>query len=122
MATPIASSSHFDTAMMMASQSQQASARGAVRNLRTREQAQDFEAMFLNSMFEHMMTGIDGEGPFGGSQGVGVWRSFITGEYAKSIAKKGGIGIADQVYNSLIQHQAAASASGAPRAAQKEAL
>jgi Rod binding domain-containing protein len=121
MATPIASSGRFDTAMMVA-QSQQASGGAAPRNVRTKEQAQDFEAMFLSSMFQHMMTGVDGEGPFGGSQGVGVWRSFITSEYAKSIAKKGGIGIADQVYNSLIQHQAAAAATNAARTAQKGAL
>jgi flagellar protein FlgJ len=122
MATPIANSGRFDTALMALSQSQQTSGRAAMRNAHTKEQAQDFEAMFLNSMFQHMMTGVDGEGPFGGSQGVGVWRSFITSEYAKSVAKKGGIGIADQVYNSLIQQQAAATAGSAPRAAPKEAL
>ncbi len=69
--------------------------------------AQDFEAVFLNSMFQHMFTGIDGEGPFGGSGATGVWRSVLTDQYAKSIAKAGGIGIADQVYKSLIAHQEA---------------
>ena len=29
--------------------------------------AQSFEAVFLNTMFPHMYTGIGGEGPFGGS-------------------------------------------------------
>ena len=67
--------------------------------------AQDFEAVFLNSMFQHMFTGIDGEGPFGGQGATGVWRSVLTDQYAKSIAKAGGIGIADQVYRSLIAHQ-----------------
>ncbi len=67
--------------------------------------AQDFEAVFLNSMFQHMFTGIDGEGPFGGSGATGVWRSVLTDQYAKSIAKAGGIGIADQVYRSLMAHQ-----------------
>ncbi len=88
---------------------------------KARENAQDFEAMFLNSMFQHMMTGIEGDGPFGGSTGVGVWRSFLTGEYAKAIARKGGIGIADQVYGALVAQQAAQSAQSgaAPGAAQK---
>ena len=85
---------------------------------KTKEKAQDFEAMFLNSMFQHMMTGVDGEGPFGGSTGIGVWRSFVTNEYAKSIAKKGGIGIADQVMSSLIAQQAANSPAAA-RSVQK---
>ena len=61
--------------------------------------------MFLNSMFQHMFTGIQGEGPFGGGGAVGVWRSMLTDEYAKSFAKAGGIGIADQVYRTLIAQQ-----------------
>jgi Rod binding domain-containing protein len=69
--------------------------------------AQDFEAVFLNSMFQHMFTGVDGEGPFGGQGATGVWRSVLTDQYAKSIAKAGGIGIADHVYQSLIAHQEA---------------
>jgi peptidoglycan hydrolase FlgJ len=67
--------------------------------------AQDFEAVFLNSMFQDMYTGIDGEGPFGGSGATGVWRSFLTDAYAKSFAKAGGIGIASDIYRSLIAQQ-----------------
>jgi flagellar protein FlgJ len=76
---------------------------------KARAAAQDFEAVFLNSMFSQMFTGLDGEGPFGGSGATGVWRSFLTDEYAKTFAKSGGIGIADHVYGSLIAHQEAAS-------------
>jgi len=65
----------------------------------------DFEAVFLNSMFQQMFTGISGDGPFGGNGATGVWRSFLTDEYAKSFAKSGGIGIADQVYRGLIAQQ-----------------
>ena len=46
--------------------------------------AQNFEASFLGSMFENMFTDIDGEGPFGGGQATGIWRSFLTQEYAKT--------------------------------------
>jgi peptidoglycan hydrolase FlgJ len=67
--------------------------------------SQDFEAVFLNSMFQQMFTGLQGEGPFGGDGATGVWRSFLTDEYAKSFAKSGGIGIADQVYRSLMTQQ-----------------
>ena len=56
-------------------------------------------------MFQHMFTGISGEGPFGGSGAVGVWRSMLTDEYSKSFAKSGGIGIADQVYRTLMAQQ-----------------
>lgn len=71
--------------------------------------AQDFEAVFINSMFQQMSTGISGDGPFGGNGATGVWRSFLTNEYANTFAKAGGIGIADQVYSTLIAHQSAQS-------------
>src|SRR3954469_23437249 len=69
---------------------------------KARANAVDFEATFISSMFNQMMTGIDGEGPFGGAGGAGVWRSFLSDEYAKSFAKAGGIGLADHVYRSLL--------------------
>jgi len=72
---------------------------------KARAASQDFESVFLNSMFQQMFTGLDGEGPFGGNGATGVWRSFLTDEYSKSFAKAGGIGIADQVYRSLIAQQ-----------------
>ena len=76
---------------------------------KARVAAQEFEAVFLNSMFSQMLTGIEGEGPFGGSGGAGVWRSFLTDEYAKSFARAGGIGIADDVYRTLLAQQEAKS-------------
>ena len=78
-------------------------------NARARKASQDFEAVFLNQMFQHMFTGIDGEGPFGGNGASGVWRSFLSNEYSKSFAKAGGIGIADHVYRSLLAQQEGAS-------------
>ena len=73
---------------------------------KARAAAQDFEAVLLNTMFSQMSTGTDGEGPFGGGPGAGVWRSFLTDEYAKSFAKAGGIGLSDHVYRALIAQQA----------------
>jgi len=75
------------------------------KEAKARSTAQDFEAVFLNSMFQNMFTGVSGEGPFGGSGAVGVWRSMLTDEYSRSFAKGGGIGIADQVYRSLMARQ-----------------
>ena len=82
-------------------------AAGAMTNPKARAAAEDFEAVFLNSMFSQMMTKTDGEGPFGGSQATGVWRSFLTNEYSKSFAKAGGIGLAKHVYGALIAQQEA---------------
>jgi Rod binding domain-containing protein len=68
--------------------------------------AQDFEAVFLNSMFSQMTSGIKGDGPFGDTTGTGVWRSMLTDQYSKSFAKAGGIGISNDVYRTLILQQA----------------
>ncbi len=68
--------------------------------------AQDFEAVFLNSMFSHMTSGLNGEGPFGNTIGTGVWRSMLTEQYSKSFAKAGGVGISNEVYRTLILQQA----------------
>jgi len=71
-----------------------------------RGKAQDFEAMFLNSMFSQMTSGVKGEGPFGDTTGTGVWRSMLTDEYSKSFTRSGGIGISNDVFRSLILQQA----------------
>jgi peptidoglycan hydrolase FlgJ len=78
-------------------------------NAKAWQASQDFEAVFLNSMFSQMFTGIDGDGPFGGGQALGIWRSFLTDEYSKSFAKNGGIGIASDVYRTLMAQQEARS-------------
>jgi len=67
--------------------------------------AQNFESMFLNTMFQQMFAGIDGDGPFGGSGALKVWRSFLTDQYAKQFAKNGGVGIASHVYDTLLKEQ-----------------
>jgi len=77
----------------------------AAGKAKARATSQDFEAVFLNSMFQQMFSGVKGDGPFGGEGATGVWCSFLTDEYSKTFAKAGGIGIADQVYRSLMAQQ-----------------
>jgi Rod binding domain-containing protein len=72
---------------------------------KAKDAAQNFEAVFLNTMFKSMFTGIDGDGPFGGSGATGVWRSMLTDQYARSLAKAGGVGIASHVYQTLLGQQ-----------------
>jgi flagellar protein FlgJ len=78
--------------------------------------ATDFEAMFLNSMFSQMTSGLKGEGPFGDTPGTGVWRSMLTEQYSKSFAKAGGVGISNDVFRTLILQQAdrAGGSKGSP--------
>lgn len=73
---------------------------------KAKTQAQDFEAVFLNSMFSQMTSGIQADGPFGNTPGTGIWRSMITEQYSKSFAQAGGVGISNDVYRTLILQQA----------------
>jgi Rod binding domain-containing protein len=73
---------------------------------KAKTQAQNFEGMFLNSMFSEMTNGLKGEGPFGNTVGTGIWRSMLTEQYSKSFARAGGVGIAKDVYRSMIMKEA----------------
>jgi len=73
---------------------------------KTKEKAQDFEAMFLNTMFSQMTSGTKADGPFGNTTGTGVWRSMLTDQYSKNFAAAGGVGISKDVYRTLILQQA----------------
>jgi peptidoglycan hydrolase FlgJ len=108
--TPLAAINNgIDNVLQAATQQSSAAVTGAKTKSAARADAQNFEATFLSSMFQHMFTGTDGDGPVGGSPGLGVWRSFLTDEFAKSFASKGGIGLSDQVYQSLLAHQEVAA-------------
>ena len=73
---------------------------------KTRKTAQDFETMFLEQSLERLTEGAGEEGPLGeNGTGGGVYRSMLSKEYAKSIVKTGGIGVADQVYRQMLQMQ-----------------
>ena len=73
---------------------------------KAKAQATDFEAMFLNSMFAQMTSGLKGDGPFGDTPGTGPWRSMLTEQYSKNFAKAGGVGISNEVFRTLILQQA----------------
>jgi Rod binding domain-containing protein len=99
-------SSVRSVAATLAAQQQLAGATSpATKNAKARQASEEFEAVFLNSMFSQMFTAMDGEGPMGGAKTLGVWRSFLTDEYAKSFAKQGGVGIAPEVYRTLMAQQ-----------------
>jgi len=75
-----------------------------------KSKSQDFEAVFLNSMFSQMTANLKGEGPYGDTPGTGVWRSMLTDQYSRAFAQSGGIGIGNEVYRSLIIQQAGRTA------------
>jgi peptidoglycan hydrolase FlgJ len=73
---------------------------------KARGTAQEFEATFLNSMLGQMFSNV-GDGPFSGGQAAKTWQSMLTDQYARNVAKSGGVGIADSVYSQLIAQQEA---------------
>lgn len=64
--------------------------------------AQAFETAFLAEMLKH--SGLN-EMPatFGGGAGEEAFASFLTQEYAELMSEQGGIGIAEQVFETLKQ-------------------
>ncbi len=67
--------------------------------------AEDFEAFFLGQMLQPMFASIGTSGPFGGGHAEKVWRSMMVDEIGKSVAKSGGIGLADSVQRAIIAMQ-----------------
>lgn len=85
-----------------------ASAAAAARDAKLRGTAQDFEAVFLEDQVGRLFDQLGKEGPLGaGGAGGDIWRSMLSKEYAKGIAKAGGVGLAEPVYRELVRLQEA---------------
>lgn len=67
--------------------------------------AREFESFFVSQMFQHMFEGIKSDGMFGGGHGEEMFKSQLIDQYGKMVAKRGGLGIADQVVRHMIQQQ-----------------
>jgi len=76
---------------------------------KARKTAAEFESFFLSQFIETMNAGIATDGPFGGGHGEKVFRSMQSQEYAKSITRVGGIGIAEAVYREILKLQEGAN-------------
>jgi Rod binding domain-containing protein len=74
-----------------------------------REVAEEFEAVFLNTILETMFSGVKTDGMFGGGHSESMYRSMMNQEYASAIAKSGGIGIADDLYEEILRVQEAST-------------
>ncbi len=70
-----------------------------------REVAEAFESAFLAQVLQQAFASIPTDGPFGGGQSEAVYRSLLTEQYAASVAKGGGIGIADAVLREILKTQ-----------------
>jgi hypothetical protein len=69
------------------------------------EKAKALEASFLAEMLGHAGLGAAPEG-FSGGIGEEQFASFLRAEQAKGMVEKGGIGLAEQIFNSLKERAA----------------
>jgi len=76
-----------------------------------REACEGFEAMFLDIMFKEMRNTVPENTLFGQSQGEKIWHSMLDTELMQNVAKSGGVGIADMMYDNLIDQVAAQTAN-----------
>ena len=74
----------------------------AVENPRLRAEAERFEAAFLAEMLRHSGLGRMPES-FNGGAGEAAFAGSLVQEYANRIAATGTLGIAEQIYNELVE-------------------
>lgn len=68
--------------------------------------AQQFEAMALGELLQPMFETVKPQdGLFGGGAGEETFRPMLTQEFAKSVAKAGGLGLAGPVYRQMLHIQ-----------------
>lgn len=70
-----------------------------------REAAEQFEAVFLSQMLAPMFETVPTDSFMGGGHAESVYRGMMVEEMGKSLAKQGGIGIADSVYREILKLQ-----------------
>jgi Rod binding domain-containing protein len=76
--------------------------------------AQKFEASFITTVFQTMFQDVNTDSAFSGGQGEDMWKGFLAEEMAKSVAKRGGIGISHAVEREMLKMQGLSDAPATP--------
>jgi Rod binding domain-containing protein len=74
-----------------------------------RKAAVSFEGEFISQMLSPMFKGVSPGGMFGGGQGEAMFRSLMIDQFGKSMAQRGGFGLASEITRALLSHQEIAS-------------
>ena len=69
---------------------------------RMREVARELEATFLAEMLKQARFG-EARGAFGGGEGEEQFSSMLRMEHARALTERGGIGLAETIFRSLLQ-------------------
>ncbi|MCG8493932.1 MAG: rod-binding protein [Sneathiellales bacterium] len=96
---------HSQTSVLMQAQAASQNKQGNISQQKARAAAEDFEAFFLSQMLNTMSAGIQTDETFGGGESEKIFRSMLNDEYSKSMARQGGIGIADAVFREMLAMQ-----------------
>jgi Rod binding domain-containing protein len=71
-----------------------------------RKAAEDFTAVALNELLKPMFDTADiASGPFGGGPAEEQFKPMMISEIAKQIARSGGLGLAEPVYQQMLRLQ-----------------
>ena len=68
-----------------------------------REAAKDLESAFLSEMLKHANFGAARES-FGGGAGEDHFADVLVKEHARAMVEAGGIGLAESIFNSLVEN------------------
>ncbi len=63
--------------------------------------ANEFEAVFLTEMLSHTSLGTTSDS-FGGGVGEDAFASLLTREWANHMTERGGVGLSERIYQSLV--------------------
>lgn len=74
-------------------------------SLEIKKAAAEFEAMMIAQMLQPMFESLSTDGAFGGGSGEEMFRPMLVEQYAKGIAKNGGIGLSDVVAQEMLRMQ-----------------
>ncbi|MEL6479136.1 MAG: rod-binding protein [Pseudomonadota bacterium] len=77
---------------------------GPTREEALRKTAVEFETLFLAEMLKHAGLGSARES-FGGGAGEEAFSGLLAGEQARLLAERGGIGLADRLFESLLERE-----------------
>lgn len=110
----------YDNRSLSAPQSAPKPATGAAAAMRTAsgkaaidkssklyEQAQEFESLFVKMMLSEMKKSVNKAGMIDGGMAEDIFSDMLYDEYAKSMTKNAGFGLADQVYLQLTDYSRA---------------
>lgn len=97
---------------------------------KAKEVGREFEAMFLSQMLQPMFETVKTNSMFGGGHGEDAFKGIMVDEYAKQIARRGSLGIADLVTRQVLEYgqdqkiarETVADAAAAYRAQQSQSF